>query len=723
MKKLLALALSLILLASTCVTALAAPAGASTAASGASMTERLKEVTLKVKETLGIGDSFTTFNGNLNESGAASLWSLNWSSDSEQIYVRANENGTVVSYSRYKSGAGDTTYERIPRFPSMSLDDARSVADAFLDKVLDNALLSVELTGTSSLDYSGSAVYHLSGPLKLYGLETSVYISVSVSAATKLVQDFYRSDSGQDYGGVTKPAAATDKAAASAALKDTLNMTLTYALTGDGTKNTRLQYTPAPKGSFVVDAATGRLIDLSTLDYGYSSYPVSYTMDSGASEPESALGAVITEVEQATINELQGVLSQDALERAVRAYSELGLTGFTLENASYYTYKDENKETRVTANLQFVYAPKDAAYQYRYVTLDARTGKLLSVSGNVIYYAEAARDDAAFKYTAAQTEAVARSFAGKILPDEFKETALSSGVTSSAGSSERSYVFNRVHESIPFPENSISVSVDAETGFVVSFYYSWYEEDVTFISPAGAITAAAAAEKYSQGAGAALRYVGVPTSVQAAGLLLAYTRADYSVWGVDALTGALLKTADTAEDGALKYDDLTGYPYAAMIEKLASFGIGFPGSSFKPAALLTQVDALILLESTNGRKVVPLAGDSAASSSATDEIYSIAYSMGILTPEEKNPSKEVTRAEFVKYLVNAMGYKAVATLSGIYKPGFRDDSAIPADLLGYMALGKGFGILSGDQNGNCRPNETATRATAAIMLYNCMSRK
>jgi hypothetical protein len=719
MKKLIALALSLVLLVSTCVTALAAPVESP---SSAAMTERLKAITLKVKETLGIGGSFTTFNGTLNETDTASLWSLSWSSDSEQIYVTANENGTIVSYNDYVSGDSMPSYDRIPRFPTLNLDDAKTMANAFLSKVLDSARLSVSLAGTSSLDYSGNATYYLSGPMKLNGIETPIDISVSVSAATKQVVSFYRGDSGQDYSGVTLPSAATDKAAAAAALKGTLNMKLTYALPGDGSKNARLQFTPAPKGSFVIDAATGRLIDLSTLEYGYSSYP-SYMKDTAASSPESAAGAVITAVEQATIDQLQGVLAQSALESAVRAYSELGLTDFTLENVSYYTYKDEKQATQVTASLQFVCAPKDEAYRYKDVTMDAVSGELMSVGGNVIYYADTTAETAVFKYTDAQTEAVARSFAGKILPDELGQTALTTDITAPTGSSERGYLFNRTHENIPFPENYISVSIDAETGYVVSFYYNWYEDSVTFVSPAGAISADTAAAKYSEGAGTALRYVGVPTSLQPSGLLLAYTAAETNVWGVNALTGELLKATWTEVDDTLKYDDLVGNPYASMIEKLASFGIGFPGGSFKPGALLTQLDALVLIESANGRKVMPLAGGTAADDSVTDDIYNMAYSMGILTPEEKNPAGQVTRAEFIKYLVNALGYKAVATLQGIYKPGFRDDSAIPADLLGYIALGKGIGIIKGDQNGNCRPNETATRLTAAIMLYNCMSRK
>ena len=42
--------------------------------------------------------------------------------------------------------------------------------------------------------------------------------------------------------------------------------------------------------------------------------------------------------------------------------------------------------------------------------------------------------------------------------------------------------------------------------------------------------------------------------------------------------------------------------------------------------------------------------------------------------------------------------------------------------LGYVALAKGLGIVSGDAKGTFRPNAALTRREAAVMLYNLMSR-
>ncbi|NLA86452.1 MAG: hypothetical protein GX847_04050 [Clostridiales bacterium] len=368
--------------------------------------------------------------------------------------------------------------------------------------------------------------------------------------------------------------------------------------------------------------------------------------------------------------------------------------------------------------MEFRYAPKYETAQYRYITIDAKTGKLLSLSSNRYYIDNKGDETVSYKYSSQQAEATARAFAGKILPDELKQTVLQTESTSPQDNTY-SFLFRRAYDSISFPENYIHVGIDADTGFVVSFYSNWYKFDVSFVSSAGAITADTAADKFSAAAGTALRYVNVPSATHASGLLLAYTAEDTAVWGIDAISGEPLK-AEEKKDDILQYNDIDGNPYASIITRLASYGVGFPGGSFKPNAQLTQEDALIIILSAAGRKAIPLSADRDGDN---EELYSAAYSMGILTPEEKDPAGLVSRAVFAKYLVNALGYREIAMLPGIFKPGFKDDKTIPAGFTGYVAIARGLGIINGDQNGMFKPNEISNRVMAAIMLSNCLSRK
>jgi hypothetical protein len=64
-----------------------------------------------------------------------------WSKEDEQIYVSANENGRVVNYHHYVSDIGmPSSRGNIPRFPKIDFDEAKAIAVAFLDRVMDKTL-------------------------------------------------------------------------------------------------------------------------------------------------------------------------------------------------------------------------------------------------------------------------------------------------------------------------------------------------------------------------------------------------------------------------------------------------------------------------------------------------------------------------------------------------------------------------------------------------------
>ena len=107
---------------------------------------------------------------------------------------------------------------------------------------------------------------------------------------------------------------------------------------------------------------------------------------------------------------------------------------------------------------------------------------------------------------------------------------------------------------------------------------------------------------------------------------------------------------------------------------------------------------------------------------AADNLYNYAYQLGILTKSERNDKAVLTRAATVKLILNAVGYGPVAQLQGIYRTKFVDDRSIPADCYGYVALAQGLGMVAGNNSNRFLPNSNATRAQAAVMLYNLMAR-
>ena len=92
----------------------------------------------------------------------------------------------------------------------------------------------------------------------------------------------------------------------------------------------------------------------------------------------------------------------------------------------------------------------------------------------------------------------------------------------------------------------------------------------------------------------------------------------------------------------------------------------------------------------------------------------------ILKKSEKDPEKQVTREQAIKYIVRAFGQEKSANLGDIYKMTYKDTEKISEDLKGYVAIANGLGIISG--KGNFRPKDNLTREEAAVLIYNILNR-
>ena len=100
-----------------------------------------------------------------------------------------------------------------------------------------------------------------------------------------------------------------------------------------------------------------------------------------------------------------------------------------------------------------------------------------------------------------------------------------------------------------------------------------------------------------------------------------------------------------------------------------------------------------------------------------NELYSVFLTKGVLESSEIMPDGFVPRAEAVKYLLRAVGYKNVAELEGIFKIPFMDAHKIPPSHYGYIALARGMGLISGS-GGYFYPSQNLTNADALILIYN-----
>lgn len=707
---------------------LGAPAMAAEAADA-----RLTRVTLAVKETLAIGDEYTEFYGEPNETPLGTRWELNWKGEEERLNITASDEGKVLSLYRMEEREYPVYYEESgygPSFPAMTRTQAAEKAQAFLDKVFSANEKAVftenEENSLSAQDYS------FRGSVELNGLPSPMTFYVRVRLSDGEVTRFWRGDP-SDYAGApgeAKTSTTADKAREQ--LKTTLSLRLEYVRDKEG-EMAVLRYLPNSTNEFYVDAATGKLVDLTELrsrlnrEYGASNkVSMDTAMTEMAAPEEAAYGSLavsLSDTELAGVAKLEDVLDKEALDKKIRTWSELGLKDYTLGSASYSVDRETDE---VTARVSYAKNTEEGIYR-RYITVNAKTGELMSMYGSNPYRT---KQDGVKYLSVEAAQEKGKSFLTKLWGSQFAKTEIYNAPDGEADTTLWGFTYAQKVNGYFFPDNSLTVRVDAANGSIMGFSKS-FDDDVSFDSAEGIISEEAAIDAWCATFPVELGYMEVPVALDMdkefellrnAGysyynaLKPGYALGNREVWylGVDAKTGEPVKS-ESQESEKMVYDDLSGHWAEDLFTELAQYQVGWLGGKAKPDETLTQMDYIILLASADGWRFTGGEGE-------VDSLYDYAIRRGLLKKEERQEDKALTRSEMVKLLLNSLGYGPVANLPGIFRCDFADAAQIPDADLGYAALAQGLGLISGDAAGNYAPARTALRCEAAAMLWKYMKR-
>ncbi|MCD7748613.1 MAG: S-layer homology domain-containing protein [Oscillospiraceae bacterium] len=697
----------------------------------AGLESTLSDVTLAVKNTLGISDDYTDFYSSYSDD-ILPQWYLTWSSDTEQISITASTEGLVLDVYRWNtSDSYDSFYGFDAAFPAIGQEEAHAQAEDWLARLLDEDETARIDSVRTSLGTDG--YYRFSGTILINGLESPVTFSLSIDGDG--LYSYYRSDEYDPYVGETPEAQADiTQAQAAAELADAVALELYYVTDSDGVA--RLQYVPCGP-DMVVDALTGEAVDMDALYASLSAVNASrstmaYAADTVAEE-ETADAGGLTEVELASIANYGEAMSQEELDAALRAVETLGLAdGYTLQSCSYSMDSDTGDVTAslrytaaVTAERLFGYPLEEfeeyQSYGYsltasKYITTNAKTGQITYVYTSYPLYEE--DEDAQMDETSRQ--AAAEAFLADIAGEMFGE----SGLCTLIGYEEKSgYTYARLHDGYFYPENYLYVTVNPATGTIDRYDYVW-DEETEFADSQGIVDEETATAAYVDALEVTLGYVAWPTAIEGAEdealarwvewgydyvqtLRLAwYFNGVDSLDSIDALTGQPVGE-DDSDEGDYTYDDLEDVAQAEMIQALAQAGIGFSGGSFHPETELTQRDALILLIQANG---------STPSLTDDERLQRQAVNAGFITAGAFDPDKTVTRMEFLTMLIGASRYGDAAELTSVWASGFTDVDEADE---GFAAIAKALNLIDGD---TLRPDDPCTRAEAAEILYRFMSR-
>lgn len=702
---------------------------------------RLAKVTLAVKATLDVDDSYTQFYGEPSETALGPTWSLRWSDDARTLTVNATEEGKVLSLSYWDQEPSYHSASYGPKFPPMTAEEAKNHAQAFLDKVL-TAGETAAFSG-GERDSLSATSYTFSGAIRLNGTSSPLTFRVRVRLSDGMVTSFSRGDVSQYVGELPTPDTVTTAEKAGELLAGPFEMYVEYVWDSER-EMAVLRYLPKARDDYYVDAATGELVNLTQLrallNRGSKGDNMTVVPEASRNEltADSAAGVQLTEQELAGVAKLEGIMTQEALESLVKGYTALGLKDFELVGATFTVQKDQvlpilpihgareekaaEAEDQVTARLTFA-RNTEAGIARRYVTLDAKTGELFSMWGHNPYL------DKEPTVSQEKAQETALSFLKTLWPDQLAKTEVYDSTEAGHASDSISFTLCQKENGYFYPANRLNVSVDAATGAVMAFSRS-FDDAVTFESPEGMIPLEKALAIWAGSFPVEFGYQVVPVALDLLGpevmplrndgytyynaLKPGYVYGERDGWysGVNALDGTLTGSPYTVEE-AMAYDDIAGHWAEDILNRLALYEVGWQGGKALPEQTLTQADYLILLASADGYHYT--AGE-------LDSLYEYAARRGLLAPEERDENKAVTRGEMVKLLLDSLGYKEFAGFQGIFRCDFTDAAEIPEPLMGYAALSQALGLVDGGDAGTFGANAPATRAQAAALLWKYMSK-
>ena len=688
MKKFLSLVLAAALCAASAVPALAD-----------SNSEKINEMLSVLKQRIGSTDEYDKFSGSVNAYGGETryefLWSKTDGDNRSSMNITMNSDGVVTSYYTYGGGNGRDGKASINR-PDVS--EALDAAISGFKKL--NPDISENVKITSDGEYRS-----LTGDdfgFVLQRTQNGIPVAdddgwISVSADAKRVVSFSLNyTTGLKFEDSSKLISKED---AQNSFNEKFPMKLRYTTEyKDDKKSATLIYSPDSEYNQDISATSGEVI---TREYRRHRFGGG---DMKASESMAAMDMAdngFSEAEIKNLDTINGLIGLDKAEKiiltskVINANSAYKLT----EHALCRDWYDEDK---YTYRLEFKRTSGDEDY-WLDAEVDAKSGDILS------FYISENRGNEKAKLNVKQGYEKAYAALEVLAPSHFGENMdylLDGDDKDSSGN----YVFFRYVNGIEFADNSVRISVDMASGKIISYRIGY--DDIEFPSADGVISAEDAGKRLFEQVGYDVWYIPTYEDDKPAEAPVVYDTDSYDLT-LDAFSGELKYKRDSEKVG--EYTDIENHYAKDAIEALAKFGIGFADSEFKPDSNITQADFVTLLNAAfnDYGPIVIYKGIS------YNDIYDDAIEDGIVKEDEYSPDADVTRDLAAKMMVRALGFEEVATLDGIYVPIFAD---VSADSVGFTSILGAMGVIKGDENGNFNPSGTVTRADAAIMLYNYLSK-
>lgn len=207
-------------------------------------------------------------------------------------------------------------------------------------------------------------------------------------------------------------------------------------------------------------------------------------------------------------------------------------------------------------------------------------------------------------------------------------------------------------------------------------------------------------------------------------------------------TSLLLTSSVSVMAAKNKFPDVTQDTYSwalEAIESMAEDGVvkGYEDGTFLPAKTVSKLEALVMTsrilgvnEDVNERikdSALDVYGEDMAEYELPYGEAEVAYLLikGVLSVDEleeyispNNRDDGMKRYEVATLLTKALDAEKTLKAESIANLNYADTSDIPANAKKYVAYVSEIGLMQGMENNNFAPNDTVTRAQAALVLYN-----
>ena len=459
-----------------------------------------------------------------------------------------------------------------------------------------------------------------------------------------------------------------------------------------------------PENSFVYNALTGKHTTMNEdfIRYqGTDMYDDVVTeeecdedMEAGVGLDDNAPMVELTEEELAAIETMKGMLTEKQFREKLKKDPYINITDKYL-TSHYNIYASEAAESGYMISSSFSINNKNDYCTYN-IQADAKSGKVYSFSSSGMTSEKALNVSEANKLA----EKAAKYYYGDIFGKYKADISNTAPAVKTEDYTEtvRTFCFYRYENNIQVAGNMISVTVDS-SGRVRSVSKN-HTEDVDFGS-GKIISSEKALEMLFKQKDMNLVYEGFTDLKSVPHTYLHYT---IDNWTLNAKTGKLgdyygdpiteIKTVPAL----CPYTDIEKSPYKNEIITLYNNGLRFYNEAkLDPSKTLTTYE---LNELINIR-------------------YSyMPYEASLYDNKDKNGKPlTATRADLAKLFVEKEGLGRCAEIKGIYKSPFKDVKDSDKNV-GYFAIAKGIGIITGDKNGNISPNAPVTREYALHCIYN-----